>query len=375
MSSQLSHRHTLKSTEVVALCMMHAGGDQPLASRPCRPAAWGGPLRSRSLCLCPKAPPALPRTCHHLLVFTSKDVSTEVYLLLTDKRGRPSGKPPMGAQPPGPNGTTQGPTASAQCAAPRAVGSSRLVSRWAPGLPRVKALLQAPSKGAPPGCSPPARGQGRAEKLPNLSKGNCDGSSEGCPPTPGVTRCGFWRNISTHGGLFCRHKHTLSKIGNVESLVQKEGMKPTLFTICWISRTCKPFFQKHSCERRFLRSGYLSCSQASWDDATIEGLTQGPTSVPMGGGDRADPGTAARDMLKWVDQRLPFCEPANPNRAGGTRSPLANHHWHRNHTTDSGVYCSRVFIKTNWVRKQQQDFFSHFFRLFCLATLLHISSK
>lgn len=55
----------------------------------------------------------------------------------------------------------------------------------------------------------------------------------------------------------------LSKIGNVESLVQKEGMKPTLFTICRIPWTYKPFIQKHSCERRFLKSGYLSSSEAS----------------------------------------------------------------------------------------------------------------
>lgn len=115
-----------------------------------------------------------------------------------------------------------------------------------------------------------------------------------CSPTPRITRCGFWTNIHTCRGLFCRRKHTVSKIGNVESLAQNEGMKPTLFIICWNPQTCKPFFQKHSCENLFLRRGYLSCSQASLEDATIEGLIQGPKAVPTRPrvGERRDPETA-----------------------------------------------------------------------------------
>lgn len=56
----------------------------------------------------------------------------------------------------------------------------------------------------------------------------------------------------------------LSKIGNVESLVQNEGIKPTLFTICWLPQTCKPFSRNSHLKGTFLGAGtYLAPRQAS----------------------------------------------------------------------------------------------------------------
>lgn len=100
-------------------------------------------------------------------------------------------------------------------------------------------------------------GAGRRSPLTRVNRAE-DGGTQRCSPT----RCGFSTNIHTCRGLFCRRKHTVSKIGNVESLAQNKGMRPTLFIICWNPRTCKPLFQKCSCEGLFLRSGCLSSSQA-----------------------------------------------------------------------------------------------------------------
>lgn len=48
-----------------------------------------------------------------------------------------------------------------------------------------------------------------------------------------------------------------SKIGNVESLVQNEGIKPTLFTICWIPWTWEPFSRNGHVKGTFL--GACAC--------------------------------------------------------------------------------------------------------------------
>lgn len=226
-----------------------------------------------------------------------------------------------------------------------------------PGPSQVKTFLRAPPEvGASPRPSP----------LPGGGKG-----WDRCSPTPGIPRCGFRTNIYTRRGSFCGRKHTLSKIGNVESLVQNEGMKLTLFTISWIPWTCKPFFQKRSCERHFLKSGYLSYTQESQDDATIEGLLlRGSYLSPWGQGIQQTQGQLSGTHWSGQPSACPFVNWL----ITAVLSPKAL--WPtQNQVIDSGVYCSTAFIKTNSVRKQQKNVFSHFFQLFCLATLLHISSK
>lgn len=61
---------------------------------------------------------------------------------------------------------------------------------------------------------------------------------------------------------------------------------------------CKPFFQKHSCERRFLRVGTDLLTGSRWCCHLQKGLRLWPPSVPVGAGDRADSGTAALE-LAW----------------------------------------------------------------------------
>lgn len=125
------------------------------------------------------------------------------------------------------------------------------------------------------------------------------------------------------------------------------------------------FFFSRNIQRLLLRGG---APGASWEDATLEGLTLGTHIGPQAGcGKQAGDSPPPCLLQNWLPKFL----------ADESQSTVAKHGQHQQ--LQSLFRCllpHRPY--SNSMRKEPKVglcFFSHFFQLFCLATLLHISSK